>query len=240
MARLQWGDIDPTYEFGVDHGVLYPTRNSKVAWHGLLSVMETPVLNDPDPVYFEGKKINIPSKPADFSAAVSAFTYPEELEDTKDIYAMSFRTYKEDEKVSLHIIYNPVFTPESVDYESFGSGIDPIKFSWTITNRSSYLKNHAPSGHFIIEFYNVPPNFVSDIEDILYDAASTFPTPQELVDDFEELQLHSTLLIIDHGNGMWTAIGPDDMINLLDETSFEITSPTAIPGGEYWYTIESF
>lgn len=189
MTRLQWSNEDPTYEIGVDHGVLYPNRNTKLAWDGLTSVKETSKIDGVKPVYFEGQKIIQKTDVGDFAGSITAFTYPEELDYLKDIYAITFRTLGENNKTRLHIIYNPVLVADPVDYQSFGSNIDPVKFSWSITNKPTYLNGYAPSGHFIIELYNVPDPFVNEIELMLYDTSGVFPTPQDLIVIFEKLAI---------------------------------------------------
>jgi hypothetical protein len=48
------------------------------------------------------------------------------------------------------------------------------------------------------------------------------------------------IIIIDHGDGTWTAESPrEEDIIMLDETTFQITSETAIYLDEFTYEISS-
>ncbi len=80
---------------------------------------------------------------------------------------------------------------------------------------------------------------IQAIEDLLYGSASTaprLPDPQEILDLFEE---GAILKIIDHGDGTWTAIGPDDVVYMTDPDTFEINWPSVVYLDEDTYQVSS-
>lgn len=63
-----------------------------------------------------------------------------------------------------------------------------------------------------------------------------FPTLEELLDIFESGVI---LRITDHGDGTWTADGPDSAIQMLTESMFRITWPSAVYISADTYQISS-
>lgn len=62
------------------------------------------------------------------------------------------------------------------------------------------------------------------------------PGMLEVVAMFENASL---LKITDHGDGSWTAEGPDEAIQMLSPTEFEITWPSAVYLSSDTYRISS-
>jgi hypothetical protein len=80
---------------------------------------------------------------------------------------------------------------------------------------------------------------MSAIEDKLYDTdtdAPALPTVDELIAFYDVI---AGLVITDNGDGTWTATAPNDVIRMLDDTTFEITSSTANFIDADSYTISS-
>src|SRR4051812_33634675 len=80
MTRLIWDEIGHrTYEAGLDRGVFYKEDTTGVVWNGLVSIDESFSDDTSSPVYLDGVKyLDAPSF-GDFSAKLSAFTYPDEF-----------------------------------------------------------------------------------------------------------------------------------------------------------------
>jgi hypothetical protein len=55
----------------------------------------------------------------------------------------------------------------------------------------------------------------------------------------EMFESGAILRIVDHGDGTWTATGPDEAIKMLSSTMFEITWPSAIYIDTETYKISS-
>jgi hypothetical protein len=51
------------------------------------------------------------------------------------------------------------------------------------------------------------------------------PTPEELLGIFERTAL---LQVVDNGDGTFTVTGPDEAIQMLDPTTFQIAWPSAV------------
>lgn len=62
------------------------------------------------------------------------------------------------------------------------------------------------------------------------------PTAAEMVELFVR---NATFIVIDHGDGSWTATGDSDIVYMTDETSFEINWPLAIFSATDTYSIRS-
>jgi hypothetical protein len=80
---------------------------------------------------------------------------------------------------------------------------------------------------------------IEALEEVLYGSeaeAPRLPTPQEVMAIFEE---NSILQVVDHGDGSFTVTGPDEAIQMLDATSFEITWASAVYVDAETYTIHS-
>ena len=74
---------------------------------------------------------------------------------------------------------------------------------------------------------------------MLYGTNFTEPRMPSVSEIIEMFEAHSIMQIIDHGDGTWTAIGPESAIVMLDSTTFQITWPTAIYIDDVTYTISS-
>src|SRR3954467_2785447 len=81
MTALVWDQIgERRYETGVDHGVLYLSNSNAIPWNGLVSVNET-VSQEIKSFYVDGVKYLDYRVPGSYSAKLSAFPYPDELDD---------------------------------------------------------------------------------------------------------------------------------------------------------------
>lgn len=92
MSALIWDEVGKRYyETGVDHGVLYPIKDTitdptdpymaGVAWNGLTSVQESSSGGEPSPLWADNiKYLNLISA-EEASLSIEAYTYPEEFEE---------------------------------------------------------------------------------------------------------------------------------------------------------------
>lgn len=239
MTRLVWDQAQPRYEAGVDRGVFYPRSGPGIVWNGLVSVQESPSGADEKTRYIDGIRTRTGRKPGDFSGTIQAFTYPDAMEDTftrrrAPAFGMSYRTRTES-SYKIHLVYNVILLPTSLMYQQE----DVDAFSWEFTTLPVFMPGVRASAHLIIEADTAYPELIEALENVLYgdnDQDSWLPTPTELMAIFEE---HSVLQIIDHGDGTWTAIGPDDVVSMLDPTTFQISWPSAVYINGWSYTVSS-
>ena len=262
MTKLSWDVVgERFYETGIDRGVIYLDDEDGVAWSGLTAVSESPTGGDARPFYLDGVKyLNVPSQ-EEYKANIQAFTYPDIFatcdgtvrvrsglfitQQQRKSFGFSYRTRigndvnGSDHGYKIHIIYNALATPSQRSNKSLGESADPSDFSWDITTLAPPMPGYKRTAHVIIDSRYTNPLTMSDIENILYGtdiAPARIPTLDELIVIFDT---DATLVITDNGDGTWTANGPDDIIQMLDATSFQITSASAVFIDADSYTISS-
>lgn len=227
MARLVWDKRN--HEAGLYRGVFYPPNGAAEAWNGLISVRESPSGADEQVRYLDGQKLSVKIPPGEFSGTIEAFTYPDALDEVKN-FGLSYRTnYK------LHLVYNASVEPSPFSYQQ----VDPGAFSWSFATKAVPVPGAKPTAHIVIDTSKTHSWTVAQIEDILYGSDLGFgrlPLPTEILDIFEA---NAIVKVVDHGDGTFTVTGPDEAIQMLDPTTFEITWPSAIFIDENNYTISS-
>lgn len=119
MSKLIWDDIAARdYEAGVDRGVFYPLNGPGQVWNGLVSVEESPSEADDRPRYLDGKRIGNRRRLGEFSATVSAFTYPTSFSPVlvepirRTLFGLSYRTQSR-EGYKIHLVYNAIASPRA-------------------------------------------------------------------------------------------------------------------------------
>jgi hypothetical protein len=247
MAKLVWDRVgERFYQTGVDRGVLYPQGGSGVAWNGLMSVNESPTGGDPKPFYVDGYKyMNKPAR-EEFEGSIEAFTYPPEFEvcdGTKPLgrglyfaqqrrkpFSLSYRTLVGndldgvDHGYKLHLVYNALAQPSTKSFASMSNSPEAIGFSWTFSTKPVRVTGHMPLSHLVIDSTTSQSSLMMAIEDILYGspaAAPRIPAPSEVVTLFSAWP---ELNVTDNGDGTVTYDGPDDIVSILSNTTFQLNS----------------
>jgi hypothetical protein len=224
---LTWDRPDlRSWRSGVSHGVVYPKNSPGVAWNGLISVNEAPKDSDVSVGYFDGLAYHQERSAEGFSGTIEALTYPDGfIEDIS--FGFSYRTIK-DGSYELHLVYNTLLYSRSVDYGSLDASSEPDSLSWSFVTTPIQIPGLKATSHLVVDLNKAYSWVVSDLEDLIYGTDTVdprLPTPGEVLDLFET---GAIFRIVDNGDGSWTAIGPDSWITMLDSTTFEITSPSAI------------
>lgn len=259
MSKLIWNDSgNRHYKAGVDRGVLYPHRGEPATvWNGLTSVVEAPsdvIINS---TAVDGVKIHR-STPGSFSATINALTYPETLLEYDGLgnlhgydgrrfeFDFSYRTLVGNDVEGLdlgyriHLVYNALATPSQPTYGTIGAGVDTSEFSWAISTRPVAVPGHRASAHLVIDSSIAYPEALSEFESVLYGSSTAWARMPQPLEIYEMFQSHARLVVTDHGDGTWTATGPDDAVIWTDSTSFEITWPSAIWVDNESYTLSTF
>jgi len=261
MPRLDWDAIGTRYyEAGVDRGVLYVEGQPGVAWNGLTAVNETPSGGEPRPYYLDGVKYLNVSAPEEFEATITAFTYPLEFEvcdgsvqprqglflthQRRKPFGLSYRTMIGNDQsdsagYKLHIVYNARVSPTDRNHQTIKEQNDPDDFSWKITTKPPALDGYKRTPHIVIDSRTTDPAILSQIEDILYgtdDEVARIPTFVELLATYDTI---STMTVTDNGDGTFTVTAPYDVIRMLDDETFEITSNNAVFIDDTTYTLSS-
>lgn len=257
MSKLIWNDIGSRFfTVGVDRGVFYPHEGEGVAWNGLLSVNEHPVDSDATKSHLDGHAYHNQQTPGNFAATIDAFTYPEEFEEYDGLvdfgvsnqYRKSFGfSYRSkvgndlsiDHGYLIHLVYNALASPSAKSYSSLGDSDEPAVFSWDLSTVPMQITPSKVSAHIVVDTRKAYSWAVEAFEDILYGKQyypPRLPSPIEVVQLFEDA---SIVKITDHGDGTWTAEGPDEAVYLTSETSFVINWPSAVYIDEDTYQVSS-
>lgn len=241
MTKLVWDASNPhAYEAGVDHGVFFPAGGVGEAWNGLVSVQESPSENEERTRYIDGARTRTRRRPGEFSGTIEAFTYPDSFYESvleprrPKPFHLSYRTQTA-QSYKLHLVYNVSVTPTKYDYVQR----DLSAFSWEFTTRAVAIPNAKPSAHLIIDPTMAYSSTMQDFEEVLYGGDALIPRMPSPDEVFEIFEANSIVRIIDHGDGTWTATGPDNVISMLDPTTFQIDWPSAVYVDTDTYTIQS-
>lgn len=139
----------------------------------------------------------------------------------------------------LHIVYNALATPSSKNYVSLNDSPEAITFNWSFTTKPVRVAGHRPVPHIILASNETSPSLLAAVEDILYGSQTSnprIPTPAELITLFTEWP---EMLVLDNGDGTFTVDGPDSVVSILNSTTYQITSDSAVDDGDGTFTVTS-
>lgn len=236
--RLAWDK--QSYEVGVDHGVIYPSTEHGIAWNGLLSVVENPS-SDASGYFLDGVKYKNQSTIESFDITINSVTYPEILDENTQLVGLSYRTTK-DNRYQIHLVYNPILSMSNKVNETIGNDPTIVTFGWDVTTKPVTISGYAPTSQLILDLTEVEPQFVEHFESRLYGSTNStvnFPTPRHIISLAKELITYGAFIVLNHGDGTWTAIGPESMISMIDDTTFSINSQSAAIIDSDTYTLNS-
>lgn len=253
MTKVIWDEIGKRfYEAGIDRVVFYPQVGSGVAWNGLTSIKENPSGGDSTLYYVDGQSYHNEQSGEEFTAVIEAFTYPDEFSEydgfsapIQQSFGLSYRKKigsdidDVDYGYKLHLVYNITASPSDKEHVTLDASLDPMNFSWDLTTTPISIDGVKPSSHLIIDATKAYPNVLISLEDRLYGNEEQFPTlpsPDEVISLFDASAI---LIIINNGDGTFTASGPDNVVSFIDSTSFQISSESAIYMDAVTYTVYS-
>jgi hypothetical protein len=262
VARLTWDDVGSRYyETGVDRGVLYVPGFSGVAWNGLISITENPTGGTAKPFYIDGVKHLNTSYSEEFEATIEAFTYPELFEECEGYstpfpgffvtaqprkpFSLVYRTKigndidGVDRGYKLHLIYNALPEPPQRTNATMGDKVDPTHFSWKITTRAPAISGYKRTAHFVIDSTDVDPISLAALEDVLYGSVLAEASIPDPVGVFAIFAANSSFVVIDHGDGSWTATGTSLEVVDHGDGTFDIDAPGATIISSDTYTLSS-
>ena len=245
MTALVWDKVgERVYQTGVDRGVLYLHDGTAVAWNGLTSVEETSNL-ELKVFYQDGVKFLENLLAGDFTGKLKAFTYPDEFDAVNGLaevipglfyhdqppgsFNLSYRTRigndldGVDHGYKIHILYNIKASPDGSSFQTLQDSIQPVEFSWTLTGTPPKIGKYRPTSHVSIDSRKTDPNILQALEDKLYGTNVAGPSIPSMAEIAEYFGYIGALIIVDHGDGSWSAIDQSDKyINLVETTTFII------------------
>lgn len=238
MSRLTWGDISSRqYQAGVDQGVFYNASGRGKAWNGLVSVVESNEDESTNFIYLDGIKLTNRKRFGDFTAAIEAFAYPEELDaNTQQPFGFSYRVFVGDH-YQIHLVYNANVSFEDRALESVSRDTSVSLVSMKVTTLKTIFDGVYKIAHLVVDTYNEAA--IAELESILYGSPEQepyLPTPELLLELFES---HAMIRVTDNFDGSFTISGPDDLVYWVDSTTFEVNSPGVIWLDSDIYSIKS-
>lgn len=197
MPRITWDEPgDRKYYTGLDRGVLYPQLSGGVPWNGLVSVTSGQS-REVKPYYMDGIKFLDHEVLGEWQGKLSAFTYPDILDELVGVYAcapgvfthdqpsktfnLSYRTrvgndVDGDEAGHLvHILFNLRAVPDDVTHTTKGAQTDPLLFGWTLTSTPPAVSGLRPTSHISIDVTQLSSPRLALLETILYGDESQAP-----------------------------------------------------------------
>lgn len=262
MGELVWDQLGQrTFETGIDRGVLYRQDRIGVCWNGLTKINEKLADNSDPAVYFDGSKYLGEQLIGDYSATLNAITYPSEFlefdgyttlesglivdnQATRDFH-ISYRTWLGDDVsgvsrgYKIHLLYNLMAEASDVTYTTISSSVSPIEFSWDISSKPEALVGYRPTAHAIIDSRSLREDILEWVEGVLYGTDTTPPNLPPLQELVNLLLTYARFVVIDNGDGSWTASGPDEHFNMISATEFELLNVPAVYLNTVTYELSS-
>ena len=232
MTRLSWHqEVNRKFEFGIDHGVLYPENDSAVPWNGLISVNKTPETDGASSYHFDGIKYLEMGSRSTYQGTITAVSHPPEFNDAlgntsvspgfiltkqqRSKFGLSYRTkIGEDLGYKIHLVYNAVVKSSNIAYEKINATMDVKTLSWTIDTIPSEYSGLNPSSHFVFDSTNMLPGNLEYLETIIYgteENIARLPTMFELTNIFENWKPY----LIDFTDSGTSALIPQDEVGDL-------------------------
>jgi hypothetical protein len=265
MSKLAWSRVgERFFETGVDRGVIYPNKEgmAPAAWSGLIGINENPTGGEDKPFYIDGYKFQNRSTPEEYVSTTEAFTYPRVFDEcqgnsylgnglymtaqTKVPFGLTYRTKLGNDVAGqnyahkIHFVYNALVAPTNKNYQTVGDNPTANTFSWTISTKAMKVTGRRQTAHMVVDTSLLTSPLLAELEDLIYGTDSTepeLPSPTELI---ELIVGWPTLFITDHGNGIFTASGPDDVVRLATPRAYEISAETAEADGEGNFEVTSY
>lgn len=195
MTALAWDQTgEKIYETGVDRGVLYLSDGSGVPWNGLTSV-DDKTKGSVTSAYWDGVKYADVYVHGDFEAVLKAYTYPDEFmefegvvgatqgfliaQQTPKTFGLSYRTLIGNDVAGLeygykiHILCNLLAVPGTKGFRTQAKTVAPVEFEWTLSAVPAQIPGFRPSPHIIFDSTKSSPEFIEELEGILYGTEST-------------------------------------------------------------------
>lgn len=205
MSFITWDRVsNKIFEAGIDRGVLYLGLDSRgIPWNGLSSIQEEFSDESESVLYLDGVKRSDISKPQDFKATITAYTYPDEFIEYQGLetlgasqidvvsqnpkpFGLSYRTMIGNDLdgftygYRIHILYNLIAIMNEIDYETYSSQTNIVNFSWTLSGVPENVDGYHPTLHAIIDSRFVAPDLLAYLETILYGPDYELILPAEI------------------------------------------------------------
>ena len=222
------------YQRGISDVLVSVNDDEAIRWNGITSMSVSPIRIESKPVYLDGV-LRVDKKPRTvYTASISCYTYPEEL-DKKDIFTgdLCYRT-EVDGGFRIHILYNVVVKFDGMsNYETLVEET-PIDFKWGVYG--TLRQSDVMFTEVVIDSRYSDEEAMSVIEGEIYGDNPRIPDI-DFIRDF--IESTATLIITDEGDGIYTAEGPDRVVYLTSDTEFIIDWPSVILFSDVEFEVSS-
>lgn len=199
MAVIEWGvESERIYESGVDKAVLYPYNRWGVAWNGLVSVDGAPTQDSTTPLYYEGMKFDILDDATERTSTVTAFTYPEILDDLtghpqdyygygfgeqeREFFSMCYRSLiNTGPDYKIHVLFNQKAKPTNLTRSTNNENVSNVNFSWEMTGVPVLLMGKYTT-YMTLDSRKIDPTQMKLLEDTLYGTPTRDPNFVEFIE----------------------------------------------------------
>lgn len=198
MASINWDSQGKRYyDLGLDRGVLYTYGNPGVPWFGLRTIEESSSGGDIQSYYLDGVKYLQISGTEEFSATISAISYPKEFLSCEGIntlakgllvaqqkrtpFSISYRTMVSSDvsptgaSYKIHLVYNALAKPSSRTHATLQQEPSMESFSWECETKPVRLHGLKPLSHLIVDSSEANPAYLAVLEKYLYGSATNEP-----------------------------------------------------------------
>lgn len=265
MAKLAWSRVgERFFETGVDRGVIYPNKVelAPASWSGLIGINENPTGGDAKPFYVDGYKYQNRATPEEYGASIEAFMYPRVFDEcqgnphlgnglfmtaqAKIPFGLTYRTKIGNDLAGqnyahkIHFVYNALVAPTNKNYQTVSDNPTANTFTWNITTKAIKVAGRRQTAHMVVDTSLLTPPLLESLEALIYgtdEEDPQLPTPTELI---SLIVGWPTLFITDHGNGVFTASGPDDVVRLATPRAFELNAETVVNNGDGSFDVTSY
>lgn len=207
--KLVWDDTgNKEFEFGVDHGVLYPATTEGygdgVAWNGLTAVTETPEGAEPTDLYADNIKYGTLLSAEKLTLTIEHYATPVEFYpcdgiviengvmitgQSRQAFGFSFRSkvgndVNADAGYKLHLVYGCKAGVAERAFGTINDSPEVITFSRSVSTTPVMMANGKATAEVIIDSRTAPVDGLKALEDALYGTDSVMPnlpTPDEVL-----------------------------------------------------------
>lgn len=250
MSKLVWNrPQDQTFEAGLDHGVLYVEDGPAVAWSGLSSVEDGGESTIKE-FYIDGIKYLAMVTPRDWKGKLVAYTYPKEFGELIGIseigdglyvdsqahgrFGLSYRTMVSTPAIDtkqhykIHLVYKTMASLAGFTNSTLtGDATDPTGFEFELSAVPIRIPNMRPSAHIILDTREMDDNTLAQLEDIIYGTDLVEPSLPTIVQLIDLLKYSDQVVVVDNGDGTWTATGSNKNIQVDSDGYFDIQNVAA-------------
>jgi hypothetical protein len=203
MTAIVWDRLeDRRFETGIERGVIYPVGGSAEAWNGLTSVVESPG-REAKVYYQDGAKALIRLVAPGYKAKITAFTYPDILDELQGNQRMAAGVHLYDQQegqfhlsyrtrvgnavedvdygYKLHLIYDLTINPSDQTFSTIADQLAAASFDWNVEG-TQRLWNTKLVNHISIDSHEADPATLASIENQLYGTSGTDPVMPDIID----------------------------------------------------------